>query len=51
MADENDLEHEKIEQENKAVVDKLRELVNGLKVVEEYERSIPPKKPEGHRSG
>jgi len=43
MADENDLEPEKIEKENRTVFEKLRDLVNGLKHVEEYERTIPPK--------
>jgi hypothetical protein len=43
LADQNDLEPENIEQENKIAFDKIRDLVNGLKTVEEYERTIPKK--------
>jgi hypothetical protein len=43
MPDEDNLEPENITKENKASVEKLRDLLNGLKIVEEYERTIPPK--------
>jgi hypothetical protein len=42
MSDQDDLEPEKIDQENKTALEKLRDLVGDLKIVEEYERTIPP---------
>jgi hypothetical protein len=42
MSDQDELEPEKIEQENKTALEKLRDLVGDLKTVEEYERTIPP---------
>jgi hypothetical protein len=44
LASENDPEPEKIERENKTAAEKLRDLLDGLKIVEEYERTIPAKR-------